>query len=219
MDLNEVKIYRITHIENIPHILQHGITHKTSVNRNQNFRNIGDVSLIENRSKKVVVVDNGEFGLEEGKTSIRLGDYIPFYFGVKMPMLYVAQHGGNFVEKPTPPRDIVYMACSLQKVVKSGIDFFFTDGHATDMLTSFYDKTRIGELVNIIDWDAVKSAYWGGTDNLNIKRKKQAEFLIHGDVNPDLILGFVCFNESAKVKLVSMGVADAKIKVIPSAYY
>ncbi len=107
MDLNEVKIYRITHIENIPHILQHGITHKTSVNRNQNFRNIGDVSLIENRSKKVVVVDNGEFGLEEGKTSIRLGDYIPFYFGVKMPMLYVAQHGGNFVEKPTPAKDIV----------------------------------------------------------------------------------------------------------------
>ncbi len=111
------------------------------------------------------------------------------------------------------------MACSLPRIIRSGIEFFFTDGHATDMLTSFYDKTRIGELVNIIDWDAVKSAYWGGTDNLNIKRKKQAEFLIHGDVNSDLILGFVCFNESAKAKLVSMGVADTKIKVIPSAYY
>jgi hypothetical protein len=128
-------------------------------------------------------------------------------------------YGGNFVEQATPPADIIYLACSLSKIVSSKIDFFFTDGHATDMLTSFYDTTKINELVDIVDWKAVKSSYWGGSENLNIKRKKQAEFLVSEDLSPDLIIGFGCYNEKAKNKLISFGISDDKIKVIPNAYY
>jgi hypothetical protein len=54
-------IYRMTHIENIPHILKYGITHRKSINSNPNFVNIGDLSLIENRENKSVIVDNGDF--------------------------------------------------------------------------------------------------------------------------------------------------------------
>lgn len=219
MDIDKVKIYRITHIENIPHILQHGIAHKDSPDRNQNYRNIGDKSLIDTRNKREVSIDNGEIDLENNNTSIILGDYIPFYFGVRMPMLYVAQHGGNFVDQATSPEDIIYLACSLNKLILSDIDFYFTDGHATDMLTSFYDKTKINELVNIIDWSAIKSSYWGGDENLNVKRKKQAELLISGDVPLDLIIGFGCYSESARNKIISMGVTEEKVKIIPNAYY
>src|SRR5665647_913156 len=101
MDLAQIKVYRMTHIDNIPHILQHGITHKKSENSNPHFITIGDVSLIDTRSGKEVSVDNGDL-LNFGAPSITLGDFIPFYFGIKMPMLYVMQHGGNFVERPTP---------------------------------------------------------------------------------------------------------------------
>lgn len=218
MELNNVKLYRITHLENIPHILKHGITHKDSQNKNPGYKNIGDLSLINTRSHKHVIVDNGEFNSETEFISIKLGDYIPFYFGVRMPMLYVAQHGGNFVESSTSPENIVYLACPLCQVISCG-EFYFSDGHATDMLTSFYDKTKITELVNIIDWMAVQSSYWGGTDNLNIKRKKQAEFLIRSDLTPDLITGFGCYNEHAKNRLISFGVAVEKIRIIPQAYF
>jgi hypothetical protein len=61
MDLSDVKIYRMTHIENIPHILQYGITRKDSPNANANFISIGDVSLISTRSHKLVRIDNGDF--------------------------------------------------------------------------------------------------------------------------------------------------------------
>jgi len=57
VELDNVKLYRITHIENIPHILQYGITHKDSVNKNPEYRNIGDLSLIETRKNKTVIVD------------------------------------------------------------------------------------------------------------------------------------------------------------------
>lgn len=218
MELNKIILYRITHIENIPHILQYGITHKDSINKNPNYKNIGDLSLIDTRSKKKVNIDKGEFNPDNGDT-ITLGDFIPFYFGVKMPMLYVAQHGGNFVESATSPTDIIYLGCSVSKIISSKLNFYFSDGHATDMLTSFYDKSNINELVNIVDWEAVKSSYWGGDENLNIKRKKQAEFLVSGDLSPDFIVVFGCYNEIAKDKLISLGVASDKIKIIPQAYY
>lgn len=71
----------MTHIENIPHILQNGITHSTSANANPNFVAIGDGSLITTRNN---------FLLNNGR---RLGEYIPFYLGVRTPMLYVVQNG------------------------------------------------------------------------------------------------------------------------------
>ncbi len=218
MKFNDVNVYRITHIENIVHIQQNGITHKNSPDRNENFQNIGDVSLIETRSKKLVRVDNGNCNYDKCET-ISLGDFVPFYFGVRMPMLYVAQLGGNFVEKATSPENIVYIACSLQKIISGGNTFYFTDGHATDMLTTFYNKDKIDELVNIVDWNAVKTNYWGGSENLNLKRKKQAEFLVKGDISPEHIIGFGCYNNKSMARLISMGISKEIIKQIPNAYY
>jgi hypothetical protein len=218
MQLEEIHIYRMTHVENIPHVLKNGITHKNSRSANPNFINIGDVSLINSRADKLVKVDNGDYN-NILAPNIVLGNFIPFYFGVKMPMLYVIQNGGNFVEKPIPAEQIVYIACSLIKTVDSGITYFFSDGHATDRLTSFYDESKIKDLPTIIDWGAIKSQFWGGNENLNVKRKKQAEFLAGSDLSPELISGFACYNERAKNKLIEMGIKEKIIKIVPAAYY
>jgi hypothetical protein len=218
MELGQIAIYRMIHIENIPHILKFGITHKNSSNSNPNFITIGDVSLIDTRSEKMVIVDNGKPEYQSAKTIV-LGDFIPFYFGIRMPMLYVVQNGGNFVEKATPAEDIIYLACRIKDIIQSSIIYYFCDGHATDNLTTFYDKRMIEELPDIIDWNAVKASYWGGQENLNIKRKKQAEFLAGNDLSPDYLEGFVCYNENAKQKLIIMGIEQEKIRILPRAYY
>ncbi len=218
MDLAEIKVYRMTHIDNIEHILQNGITHRNSPNHNQNYITIGDISLINTRDTKQVTVDNGDF-LDFDASTITLGDFIPFYFGVKMPMLFVIQNGGNFVITSTPASKIVYMVCPVSRIIKKYENYYFSDGHATDNLTSFYNKTRINDLSKIIEWNAVKASYWGGQDNLNVKRKKQAEFLVSDDVEPNLIFGFGCYNDVAKNKLIGFGIKEEKIKVIPNAYY
>ena len=69
-DLNKTYLFRMTHVDNIPHIIQHGITHSSSVNTNPNFISIGDSSLISSRNN--ILLNNGRL----------LGEYIPFYFGV-----------------------------------------------------------------------------------------------------------------------------------------
>ena len=206
------------HIENLPHILRYGLTHKNSVNANPNFKSIGDESLIDTRSHKEVAISNGDI-LELNFTTITLGNFIPFYFGIKMPMLYVVQHGGNFVQKATPAEEIIYLACSLISITNQRNSYYFSDGHATDNLTTFYNYRKIDDLVNIIDWDAIKAPFWGGAENLDLKRKKQAEFLAHGDIAVETIVGYGCYNENAKQKLLGYGINDNKIKIISNAYY
>lgn len=218
MELENIYLYRMTHVDNIPKILKNGITHKNSPNSNPDFIPIGDVSLIELRSSKKIFIGNGGIFDSTAKT-ITLGDFIPFYFGIKMPMLYVIQYGGNFVEKAISPENIIYLVCPITNLIKSKSVYYFSDGHATDGFTSFYDSSKISELPQIIDWDSIKSAYWGGPENLDMKRKKQAEFLHYGDIPANFINAFCCYNEAAKKKLRGMGIEDSKIKILPRAYY
>lgn len=218
MDIKGIKLYRMTHIDNIPHILQYGITHRNSLNANPNFISIGDLSLINTRDQKQVTIDNGNLH-NSAAPLITLGDYIPFYFGIRMPMLYVIQNGGNFVINPTPPQSIVYLVCPINQIIQQQSVYYFSDGHGTDNYTTFYDNSRINDITEIIDWDAVKNPYWGGQENLNVKRKKQAEFLASNDITSNLIIGYGCYNNAAKNKLLSYGIKDENIKVIPQAYY
>jgi hypothetical protein len=90
VEKGKIRLFRMMHINNVSHVLKHGITHINSVHASPNFVPIGDASLINNRNRHQ---------LFNGKS---LGDYIPFYFGVKMPMLYVIQKGFNAVPALTP---------------------------------------------------------------------------------------------------------------------
>jgi hypothetical protein len=207
----------MTHIENVPHILKYGITHRNSSNANPDYVTIGDTSLISTRATKQVPITNGN--RFQPIRNIVLGDFIPFYFGIRMPMLYVMQHGGNCVERATPPKNIVYTVCKVTDIMQSGITYYFSDGHATDFLTLFYDSSKVNELPNIVDWNAVKSKYWSGEENLLIKCKKQAEFLIADDIPAQYLCGFGCYNDESREKLIALKIESDKIKIIPNAYY
>lgn len=204
--LDKTYLFRMTHIENIPHILQFGITHSTSANANPNFRPIGDRSLIATRNN--YILNNGKL----------LGEYIPFYFGVRTPMLYVVQKGFNMVP-PTPAEDIVYCVSSVQKIADLNLGFIFTDGHAVDGFTSQYTNPDINNIKTIIDWSAVNAKYWRDDNDLDLKRRKEAEFLVLGDISTNGILGYIVYNENSKNKMVEYGVNATSISVKPGYYF
>ena len=205
-DLSKIYLFRMTHIENIPHILQNGITQSTSANANPNFVPIGDGSLIETRNN--FLLNNGRL----------LGDYIPFYFGYRTPMLYVVQNGFNMVA-PTPGEKIVYCVSSVQKIIDLGLDFVFTDGHAVDGFSSQYTVVDIENIDSIVDKDAIKAKYWRKEDDLDLKRRKEAEFLVLGDISRLGILGFLTYNENAKTKIVNFGVNETNVQIRPGYYF
>lgn len=199
LDLSKIYLYRMTHIENIPHILKFGITHYSSSNTNLNFVPIGDSSIITSRNS---------FLLNNGRA---LGEYIPFYFGVRTPMLYVVQNGYNMVS-PTSAENIVYCVSSIQKIIDLRLDFVFTNGHAIDCFTSQYTPDNISNIDSIIDWNAVNSKYWKDDNDLDLKRRKEAEFLVLGDIASEGILGFLVYNQIAKNRLIDLGVENVHIK-------
>ncbi len=203
-ELDKIYLFRMTHIENIPHILKFGITHSKSVNANPKFKSIGDSSLIQNRNN--FLLDNGK----------HLGDYIPFYFGGRMPMLYVIQKGYNSVT-PTPAENIVYCISSVQEILDLKLDFVFTDGHAVNSFTTQYSVADIQNIDNLIDMEAINAKYWINDNDLDLKRRKEAEFLVFGDI-PALDLGFIVYNQQAKDKLLQSGVLEDVI-LIDNNYY
>jgi hypothetical protein len=203
-DLNKIRLFRMTHIENIPHILQYGITHLSSANTNPNFRPIGDRSLIGTRNEKQL--PNGD----------ALGDYIPFYFGTRMPMLFVLQRGFNSLPV-TSPNSIIYCISSVQKVLDHDLSFLFTDGHAVNSLSNFYSKSDLENIGTILDFKAIKAEWWN-TD-LDFKRRKEAEFLLKNDMPLEAILGYAVYSDTARKELENMGIPSDKIITKPNFYF
>lgn len=205
-DFSKTYLFRMTHIENIPHMLRFGITHSNSVNRNPDFVPIGDSSLIVSRNS---------FLMPNQK---HLGDFIPFYFGPRMPMLYVIQNGKNGVAY-THPENIVYCITSVAQILKHQLDFVFTDGHAVAGLSSFFYPKDIEDMDRIIDRKAIASHYWKDETDLDLKRRMEAEFLVLGDIPSSAIVGFCIYNEGAKERMLNFGVQENQLVIRPNYYF
>lgn len=160
--------------------------------------------MIGTRNK--MVLPNGNF----------IGEYLPFYFWGRMPMLYVIQKGYNEVQS-VEAENIVYCISSIQNVIDASLEYLFTDGHATAVLTSFYDANDIQNIENIVDFQAVKSKYWN--EYLDQKRRKSAEFLVKGDLPFDKIIGFAVYDERAKRRLIEMGINVDMVHIRQKSYY
>ncbi|CAD7809689.1 hypothetical protein CHRY9390_02051 [Chryseobacterium aquaeductus] len=205
-NLKKKYIYRMTHIDNIPHVLEYGITHRNSINANKNFVPIGDNTLINTRN--IRKLNNGNL----------LGEYIPFYFGVRTPMLFVIQKGFNGVNQ-TYAENIIYCVSSISEIIDSEINFIFTDGHAIDSFSTEYSKNQVKNIDNILDYNAINSNYWIDENDLDKKRRKEAELLLESDLPNKYILGYICFNEDAKTKLINFGIDKNIIVVKPNSYF
>ncbi|MDD3687140.1 MAG: DUF4433 domain-containing protein [Bacteroidales bacterium] len=194
-DLSKRYLYRITHVENVPHILNHGVTHASSSNANKSYKSIGDCSIISTRHDKK---------LSNGK---KLSDYIPFYFGARMPMLYVIQKGYNGVAI-TAANEIVYCVSSVQKIVEHNLPFLFSDGHAVSNLSSFYNIHDLDKIDAILDFAAVRDSNWKKENDLDYKRRKEAEFLVETDIPTTAIIGWIVYNDKVKERLLDMGIPE-----------
>ena len=84
------------------------------------------------------------------------------------------------IDDPTvSQRDVIYFVSSTEAVARTDLTWCFTDGHGIEGLTDFYENL---DDLDEIDWDAVRTWRWGGRwllENPDVKRKKQAEFLVH----------------------------------------
>lgn len=179
----KIRIFRITHYQNLPFILKNGIVCASSPIQDPNFVKIGFQSLIDVRAITEVKASPGGV----------LNDYVPFYFCPKSPMLYV------LFKKRVPDffgsqEDLIYLVSSVETIVKQSLQFVFSDRHAKLIYANFYNQHKD---LGLLDWTAIQSEKWGDQydPTRTVREFKQAEFLVHSQVPIHCIEGIICPNE------------------------
>jgi hypothetical protein len=159
-------IYHITHANNLRRIVAEGGLHCDRDAQKLKSVNIGHRHIKERRMKRQVPV--GPKGT--------VGDYVPFYFAPRSPMLYAINRGAveGYSEGQKP---VIYLCSTIEAVTEAGIRWVFTEGHADMDYTDFFDDL---EDLDKVDWDLMQAKYWNDTDEYpDRKRRRQAEFLVH----------------------------------------
>lgn len=198
--------FRITHIDNIPHIMEYGLLKANSPNRNENFVSIGDPQVISVRHTKIIA-------------GVSLTDCIPFYLGPRSPMLYVIQNGYNGVRRQNPEK-IVYCVIRIEDIINSDIDCLFSDGHALNQLTKFYTKDNLKDINKIVRYTDVYASQWNNNElDTDIKRRKEAELLVKHAIPVNYICGYIVYNNAARTTLLSYGIPDSMIVIKPEYYF
>lgn len=152
--------YRITHISNLPLLLQNGIVNKNYPNANRDYVEIGNPEIIDVRSTKPVRID--DYGM--------IGDYVPFYFTPKSIMLYNIITGYRHpVVQRRNKNEILVIRCLIEKLSELP-QWFFTDGQGNDMASSHYNN--LADLEQL-DWDCIQQSVF---------QKVMAIMTVHADI-------------------------------------
>lgn len=163
------QLYHITHIDNLPSILQDGGLRSDAamIARGGPTAAIGMSSIKSRRLRLPVKCYPGD----------RVGDYVPFYFCPRSVMLYLLHRGNhpelNYQGGQAP---ILHLAADMHEVVdwanREGRRWAFTLSNAGAVYTEF--RNQLDQL-DQVNWTAVTATDFRQPQ---IKEGKQAEFLL-----------------------------------------
>lgn len=177
----DARMFRITHVENVPWLLDHGLHCQSSATSDPNSVPIGMASLIRKRMIRVVSIAPGGM----------LSEYVPFYFTPWSVMLLNIKTGRNDVIGRANA-EIVILGARLRGIRELGSTFIFTNGHAYMHQSEFIDDpARLVE----IDWPILRSRDFAtDPDDPDNSRRCMAEALVHQHMPPVALGAIACYD-------------------------
>jgi hypothetical protein len=163
------KIYHITHLENLPQIVDNALWSDAERIRRGLDCTIVGMSEIKRRRLEELEVDC--------HPGTKVGEYVPFYFCPRSIMLFLL-HKGNHPDLTYHggQRPIVHLEADLRAVVdwaaSIGRRWAFSNGNAGARYTAFFNSI---DQLNLLDWKAINEDDW--RDPI-VKDRKQAEFVV-----------------------------------------
>lgn len=202
-------IFRITHVDNLPWALEHGLCCQSSQLRDANFTPIGHEELIGKRVTRAVPVGPGG----------TLADYVPFYFTPWSPMLMNIVTGRNVRQRRQ--EEIAFVVTSLPRLEEAGVRYVVSDRHAY-LLAADFEAGR-GRLGTMVPWDRLRARdFHRDPDDPEPFDRYQAEALVHDHLPTEAILGLACYTSTVKsnldATLVDLGV-ELPTAVRPDWYF
>lgn len=204
--------YRITHLQNLPLILQNGIVNKNHLTASTEFIAIGHPEIIDVRSTTPVKIDG--YG--------RIGDYVPFYFTPKSIMQYNIITGYQAPVVPKrKPEELLVVRCLISELSKLP-RWFFTNGQANikDGTVKHFNDLRH---LDTIDWEAIQNSNFSKSDgDYDRPRRYQAEFLVHSQVPLAQIESLNVYNQAAADyvnNLLNTNNINLAVNIIPQYFF
>ncbi|WP_434480148.1 type II toxin-antitoxin system toxin DNA ADP-ribosyl transferase DarT [Gemmatimonas sp.] len=195
LTLANALIFRITHRDNVPHILANGLHCQRSGVVNPAFVPIGSSDIIGKRASRTVDVAPG--GL--------LVNYVPFYFTPCTPMLYNIVTGRNGV-KQRARSEVVVLVSSFDTIEALDIPIVVADRNATLMSTTMKSGR---ELLGELPWDAWRSRNFRRDQNdPEPFERYQAEALVHRLLPPAGLLSIITYDAETQAA-VNQAVSQA----------
>ena len=209
VDPSTTMIYHITNVSNLPGILASGGIYSDARMRDANLAptEIGFASIKARRL--------GQYRIDCCNMRF-VGEFVPFYFCPKSPMLYTINRG-NTGHPAGCQKSIVYLVSYVQRAFDLGQQWAVSDGNAGAAYTTFSNDAGAIERVN---WEIVKSNSWG--NDRTRMHTKSTELLVADFFPITSLVGVACQNEiianEARAALAARA-AGIEVKVIPQWYF
>ncbi|WP_317382562.1 DUF4433 domain-containing protein [Megasphaera stantonii] len=213
MDYSNIFLYHITHINNLPNIVENKALLSYKQIKINNILNTSIAYISVQNHRQNTRISYPPYG--------NLHDYVPFYFAPRSPMLY-AIYRHNVETYSGSQEQIIYLITNVQNVIERNYNYIFTDKHAIVQYAKQFNDAR--DLEMAIDWEIMRANYWANTeDDGERKSRRQAEFLIYSHVDFNDIQQIVVYNEDmgnfVKRTLMNTAYENKKIFVDPGFYY
>lgn len=156
-----------------------------------NATDIADPTIKKRRTR--IAVPCGSGGV--------VADYVPFYYATRSPMLFSIK-SGNVPDVSDEQRRLVYFVSSTEAVVGAGLAYVITNGNASAAFTGFFDDiARLAE----VDWKLMAEGHWANTEDDNDRRRRRgAEFLVHGAVPLSLVSEIGVHDEPVRARVADL---------------
>jgi ssDNA thymidine ADP-ribosyltransferase, DarT len=199
-------IYHITHINNLAGIIQRGGLHCDRTAQNMKAMNIGHTHIKGRRLNRIVPL--GPMGT--------VGDYVPFYFAPRSPMLFAISRG-NVAGYTAGQQPVIYLCSSTEAVNAAGLQWVFTEGHADMGYTDFFDDFKD---LDKIDWNLMKAKYWNAIpDDPDRSRRRQAEFLVRDFFPWQLVHQIAVYGNATSAAVAQILAGNRPPVVIQQGWY
>src|SRR5574341_594074 len=187
-------LYYITHVDNVPSILQEGIlSHQLVQDRGINYKSVYDAEIVGNRFLKRV---------PSGQS---LWSFANLYFQPRNPMLFR-------VTKEKGDKEIAVLGVYRDVLNLGGV--FLTDGNAANSPTQFYSSAEGLKAISD-NWGIIQSEWWNPLDGS--KRKIMAECLIPERVPPNYIHSIYVAHPSVAERVKAL-IGPRDLPIIPEPF-
>jgi hypothetical protein len=196
------RIVHFTHVSHLPTVASQGLLCDTSAGGLMTTE-VGNRGIKDHRRRRHV--DVGAGGV--------VGDYVPFYFAPRSPMLSAIYH--ERVPEYTEGQDpIVYLVTSVERLIELGLAPVFTDRNAALAVAEM--SAELSALDDLVDWELMEATWWNNTpEDPERRERRMAECLVHQRVPWEAFVGVVTRTEGRRTEaddlLATVGISTTVV--------